>query len=336
MATVPSTIVVFTEDKKICSGCNKAVVSVSTVIFLYGVREVIARGDKIYISLTYSPRAKTVKRKFENLPVKYMRAKIYKEDEFKILQSVVKRYKLNLLSGELEDMERNRNESSAPIPESGTKRKKRYLELPPSCENVKNIYSSSSDDDDDDDEEDEDDTAKQIKLTERDKEKEKFGVRSNREISEMQILPKAAAIIRSGMTSFEPKDGFPSPDGINTREFQSEVPHILLVFVSWLIDAKLYAKAENEQTNELATIQGNIILGLFNKSHRKNSFHVGLGLHLYHHIPSKHILDTLSKLGLICSYNDVRQIATSLAKQEIDDNEELYVPKCLEQVTAEK
>ncbi|VEN49224.1 unnamed protein product, partial [Callosobruchus maculatus] len=54
------------------------------------------------------------------------------------------------------------------------------------------------------------------------------------------------------------------------------------------------------------------------------------------YIPSKHILDALSKLGLTCSYNDVRQIATSLAKQEIDDNEELYVPKCLEQVTAEK
>ncbi|VEN34174.1 unnamed protein product, partial [Callosobruchus maculatus] len=60
----------------------------------------------------------------------------------------------------------------------------------------------------------------------------------------MQILLKAAAIIRSAMTSFEPKDGFPSLDGItiNTREFQSEVPHILLVFVSWLIDAKLFAK----------------------------------------------------------------------------------------------
>ncbi|VEN62188.1 unnamed protein product, partial [Callosobruchus maculatus] len=54
-------------------------------------------------------------------------------------------------------------------------------------------------------------------------------------------------------------------------------------------------------------------------------------------IPSKHILDThILELGITCSFNDVRQIATSLAKQEIDDNEELYVPKCLEQVTAEK
>ncbi|VEN51892.1 unnamed protein product [Callosobruchus maculatus] len=91
----------------------------------YGVREMVARGDKIYISLTYSPRAKTLKRKFGNLPVKYMRAKIDKESEFKILESVVKRHKFNLLSEELEDMERNGIESSAAIPESsGIKRKK--------------------------------------------------------------------------------------------------------------------------------------------------------------------------------------------------------------------
>ncbi|VEN55571.1 unnamed protein product [Callosobruchus maculatus] len=161
MATVPSTIVVFTEDKKNFP-IKYAAVEMKQ-LFQYGVREMIARGDRIYISLTYSPRSKTLKRKFGNLPVKYMRAKIDKEEEFKILESVVKRYKFNLLSEELEDMERNRIESSAAIPESsGIKRRKRYLELPPSGENVKNIYSSSSDDDDDDDdnddnEEDEDD-----------------------------------------------------------------------------------------------------------------------------------------------------------------------------------
>ncbi|VEN43546.1 unnamed protein product [Callosobruchus maculatus] len=160
MATVPSTIVVFTEDKK--NFPIKYAAVVMKQLFQYGVREMVARGDKIYISLTYSPRGKILKRKFGNLPVKYMRAKIDKEEEFKILESVVKRYKFNLLSEELEDMERNRIESSAAIPESsGIKRKKRYLELPPSGENVKNIYSSSSDDhdgdDNDDNEEDEDD-----------------------------------------------------------------------------------------------------------------------------------------------------------------------------------
>ncbi|VEN34321.1 unnamed protein product [Callosobruchus maculatus] len=115
MATVPSTIVVFTEDKK--NFPIKYAAVVMKHIFQYGVREMVARGDKIYISLTYSPRGKTLKGKFGNLPVKYMRAKIDKEEEFKILESVVKRYKFNLLSEELEDMERNRIESSAAIPD---------------------------------------------------------------------------------------------------------------------------------------------------------------------------------------------------------------------------
>ncbi|VEN57758.1 unnamed protein product [Callosobruchus maculatus] len=99
MATVPSTIVVFTEDKK--NFPIKYAAVVMKQLFQYGVRETVARGDKIYISLTYSPRGKTLKRKFGNLPVKYMRAKIDKEEEFKILESVVKRYKFNLLSEEL-------------------------------------------------------------------------------------------------------------------------------------------------------------------------------------------------------------------------------------------
>lgn len=57
---------------------------------------------------------------------------------------------------------------------------------------------------------------------------------------------------------------------------------------------------------------------------------------MYHHVPSRHILDTLSQLGLTCSYNEVRQVTTSLAKQEIDDKEEIYVPKCLAPVSTEK
>ncbi|KAJ8929279.1 hypothetical protein NQ314_018033 [Rhamnusium bicolor] len=59
-------------------------------------------------------------------------------------------------------------------------------------------------------------------------------------------------------------------------------------------------------------------------------FHVGLGLHIYHLIPSKHILDILSQLGLTCSYNDIRQLSTALAKGDIDDKNDVYVPQNLE------
>ncbi|KAJ8964755.1 hypothetical protein NQ314_004646 [Rhamnusium bicolor] len=85
----------------------------------------------------------------------------------------------------------------------------------------------------------------------------------------------------------------------NDKLFQKQpVPNILRLFISWLIDGKLFAKADIRETSELAVIPCNVIMGLFDKSFKKNSFHVGLGLHIYHLIPSKHILDILSQLGL--------------------------------------
>lgn len=77
-------------------------------------------------------------------------------------------------------------------------------------------------------------------------------------------------------------------------------------------------------------------MALFSKAFKKNSFHVGLGLHLYHMIPSKHILDTLWQLGLTCSYNDVRQLTTALAKREISDKDDTYVPENLNKIECGK
>ena len=64
------------------------------------MKEITLREDKVFISLSYSPRAATLKRKFGNLPVRYMRAKIESNEDFKILEKVVKRYKYNLLDEE--------------------------------------------------------------------------------------------------------------------------------------------------------------------------------------------------------------------------------------------
>nr|CAI5859160.1 unnamed protein product [Callosobruchus analis] len=53
--------------------------------------------DKVFISLSYSPRTATLKRKFGNLPIGYMRERIDKEEDFKILDRVGRRYHFNLL-----------------------------------------------------------------------------------------------------------------------------------------------------------------------------------------------------------------------------------------------
>lgn len=76
-------------------------------------------------------------------------------------------------------------------------------------------------------------------------------------------------------------------------------------------------------------------MGLFDKKYTSNSFPVGLGVHIYHLVPSKHILDILSQFGLSCSYNDIRQITTALAKREILDKD-IYVPQNLQQINAEE
>lgn len=66
----------------------------------YGVKEIKVKGSRVFISLTYSPKATTLKKKFGNLPIRYMRTKVDNDEEFKIMETVVKRYKFNLLDDE--------------------------------------------------------------------------------------------------------------------------------------------------------------------------------------------------------------------------------------------
>nr|CAH7712137.1 unnamed protein product [Callosobruchus chinensis]CAH7758488.1 unnamed protein product [Callosobruchus chinensis] len=108
MATTPSTIVVFTEDK--INFPTKWVMVVMKQLFQYGVKDMSINGDRVFISLTYSPRTATLKRKFGNLPVRYMRVRIDKDEDFKILERVVRRYRFNLLDEQVEDLDNSRIE----------------------------------------------------------------------------------------------------------------------------------------------------------------------------------------------------------------------------------
>lgn len=66
--------------------------------FRYGLKNIKIKKDKIFIHLSYTPAAKTLKQKFGTLPVRYMRVQIENEEEFKILENVVRRYKFNLVA----------------------------------------------------------------------------------------------------------------------------------------------------------------------------------------------------------------------------------------------
>nr|CAH7765372.1 unnamed protein product [Callosobruchus chinensis] len=71
MATTPSTIVVFTEDK--VNFPTKWVIVLMKQLCQYGVKYMPVNGSRVFISLSYSSRTATLKRKFGNLPVRYMR-----------------------------------------------------------------------------------------------------------------------------------------------------------------------------------------------------------------------------------------------------------------------
>nr|CAH7768791.1 unnamed protein product [Callosobruchus chinensis] len=128
MTTTPSTIVVFTEDK----------VNFPTK---YGVKDMSISGDRVFISLTYSPRTPTLKRKLGNLPVRYMKVRIDKDEDFKILERVVRRYRFNLLDEQVEDIDNSRIEGG---------KRKFYLQPPP-------LLSDDHEEDDDDSDSDNDD-----------------------------------------------------------------------------------------------------------------------------------------------------------------------------------
>nr|CAI5856812.1 unnamed protein product [Callosobruchus analis] len=79
-------------------------------LFQYEVKNTETSGDKVFISLSYSPRTATLKLKFGNLPVRYMIMRIDQEQDFKILEKVVRRCHFNLLDKQVEDLDNTRVE----------------------------------------------------------------------------------------------------------------------------------------------------------------------------------------------------------------------------------
>jgi hypothetical protein len=69
----------------------------------YGVKEISGNRNAIFISLTYSPKEITLKKKFGNLPIRYIRTHLENDGEFKILERVVRRYKFNVAAKNVED-----------------------------------------------------------------------------------------------------------------------------------------------------------------------------------------------------------------------------------------
>ncbi|XP_072387165.1 uncharacterized protein [Diabrotica undecimpunctata] len=149
MANVPCQLVIVSEDP-INLPIKDAFVIVKQ-LFMYGVKDVSLKGDRIFVHLTYSPNNKTLKKKFGYLPLRYMRVKVENDKEFQVLENICKKYRFNLLDDEVEEFEKYQQQRQL----VGTKRP--YLPPPPPHFGHSSKYSNptsppaTSNDDDDDD-----------------------------------------------------------------------------------------------------------------------------------------------------------------------------------------
>ncbi|XP_050517682.1 uncharacterized protein LOC126892222 [Diabrotica virgifera virgifera] len=104
MSVIPSQLVILTGDP-VNSPIHTALI-IMRELFVFGVKDISLKKDRIFVMLSYTPNSKHLKRKIVNLPIRYMRTKIQSEEEFQKVEEAVKRYRFNLLDEEYEDFEK--------------------------------------------------------------------------------------------------------------------------------------------------------------------------------------------------------------------------------------
>ncbi|XP_028151219.1 uncharacterized protein LOC114344589 [Diabrotica virgifera virgifera] len=104
MSGIPSQLVIVTEDP--VSIPIQTALIIMRELNVFGVKDISLEKDRIFIMLSYTPNSKHLKRKFGNLPIRYMRTKIQSEEEFQKVEEAVKGYRFNLLDDEYEEFEK--------------------------------------------------------------------------------------------------------------------------------------------------------------------------------------------------------------------------------------
>ncbi|XP_030763198.1 uncharacterized protein LOC115887825 [Sitophilus oryzae] len=128
MANVPSTIIIKSLDKSNFPLDMGLVVM--REMFTFGVKDISIKGDKIFICLTYTPRHQNLKKKFGDLPIQYIRTKMFeKEKDLKLFETALKRFNFKIRLDEEEEEEFQQQQQQI---ESGPSRKKVKVSQPES------------------------------------------------------------------------------------------------------------------------------------------------------------------------------------------------------------
>ncbi|KAK9718358.1 hypothetical protein QE152_g23243 [Popillia japonica] len=114
MANVPCTIVIKSLDLENLP--PKMLFVVSRELFRFGVKQIVMKNEDVLVSLSYSPKTETMRRKLGNLPVRYVRLAAENTEDVELFGVAMKRYKFNVNSEEEE--KRMIEDSESPLQEN--------------------------------------------------------------------------------------------------------------------------------------------------------------------------------------------------------------------------
>ena len=147
------------------------------------------------------------------------------------------------------------------------------------------------------------------------------------------ILHRAAGILRASMINIDDMNNeYVGSDGIKIEACRNFVLDVLYDFITWCTSWKDYENAisssdvdANKKQPDLKVLS--ICHGIIAYSKMvKTPLQLGLAIKIYHDFGSKKLSELLHNLGHAVSYDEVRQLVTSVAIDQLSRTDNVYVP----------
>ncbi|KAK9694276.1 hypothetical protein QE152_g33634 [Popillia japonica] len=94
MAGIPSTLLIKSTNEELLP--PRMLFVVCKQLFRYGVKTIVMKDSQIHVmSLTYTAKGETLAKKFENLPVDYVRLALESSEEISLFEEALRRFNFN-------------------------------------------------------------------------------------------------------------------------------------------------------------------------------------------------------------------------------------------------
>ena len=154
-------------------------------------------------------------------------------------------------------------------------------------------------------------------------------------LDETQILHTAAGILSKHMDGITCSTDMYAPVAdTNIQKCAEFVPDPMYDFVQWCLNDKAYnnlasCSSEDVPKNNLKTIAICHNMISLNQS-VFTAITLDLALHIHHEFGSRRLIDLLNSMGHCASYDEVRRFLTSVAVDEANNTDNVYIPKRLQ------